>query len=266
MGGSLYVAGTYYDNTNTSYYVKPSGTTHLSALTLGNQVASRNSYLDIEGIDPQITLHNTNDTTVGGFIQNTYECLTMGMYNPTGSTSGVIPANTQRTMFGMTYNGLVGTVTSTGSNVSAYNPSFRNVIDDNSGNMSATGNITAYSSDKRLKTNIRKIDNAIEKVNSLSGFLYNWNDLANELAGYKTDIDEVGVIAQDVQNILPEAVKPAPFDYDIANNCSRSGENYLTVQYDRLVPLLIEAIKEQQDQIKALNTKVELLEEKLNNG
>ena len=61
----------------------------------------------------------------------------------------------------------------------------------------------------------------------------------------------VGVFAQDVQAVLPEAVKLAPFDND-GNNKSISGENYLTVQYEKIVPLLIEAIKEQQKQIDEL--------------
>jgi len=59
------------------------------------------------------------------------------------------------------------------------------------------------------------------------------------------------VFAQDVQAVLPEAVKLAPFDNN-GNNESISGENYLTVQYEKIVPLLIEAIKEQQKQIDEL--------------
>jgi hypothetical protein len=56
-----------------------------------------------------------------------------------------------------------------------------------------------------------------------------------------------------VQAVLPEVIKPAPFDTD-ENGASKSGENYLTVQYEKIVPLLIEAIKE-------LSKKVELLEQ-----
>ena len=58
-----------------------------------------------------------------------------------------------------------------------------------------------------------------------------------------------GVSAQQVQAVLPEAVKPAPVD-----------SNYLTVQYDKLVPLLIEAIKEQQETITNLQNRIEILE------
>ena len=70
--------------------------------------------------------------------------------------------------------------------------------------------------------------------------------LIKESLGYKKE-NMVGVLAQDVEKVLPEAVKPAPFDLiriDENTEISRSGENYKTVQYEKLVPLLIEAIKE----------------------
>ena len=91
--------------------------------------------------------------------------------------------------------------------------------------------------------------NAINKIQTLSAFTYTWNALAHSLAGYDTQLSHVGVYAQEVQQVLPEAVKLAPFDND-GNDQSISGENYLTVQYEKLVPLLIEAIKEQQQQIQ----------------
>ena len=71
---------------------------------------------------------------------------------------------------------------------------------------------------------------------------------------------EAGVLAQEVQEVFPEVVQQAPFDYaadENGNLISKSGENYLTVKYEKLVPLLIEAVKE-------LSNKVEELENKLN--
>lgn len=121
--------------------------------------------------------------------------------------------------------------------------------------IAAGGNITAYYSDERLKTKTGTISDAINKVQSLEGFLYVENELARSL-GYKTKDQQVGVSAQQVQAILPEAVSLAPFDYETLEDgtiISKSGENYLTVDYSRLVPLLIEAIKE-------LTAKVEKLE------
>jgi len=124
-------------------------------------------------------------------------------------------------------------------------------------NISATGNITAYASDKRLKSNVKPIENALTKVMSLTGVIYNWNNIAEKYANFDTTIEEVGVFAQDVQEVLPQVVKPAPFDMDYANNVSKSGENYLTVDYERMVPLLIEAIKEQQKQIEELKAAIQ---------
>jgi hypothetical protein len=110
------------------------------------------------------------------------------------------------------------------------------------GEVSATGDIIAFASDERLKTNIKPLENALEKVMQLSGFTYNFNEIGEKL-GFNSTITYVGVSAQEVQAVLPEAVKPAPAD-----------ENYITVQYEKLVPLLIEAIKElktELDEIKA---------------
>jgi hypothetical protein len=117
----------------------------------------------------------------------------------------------------------------------------------------ATGNITAFFSDKRLKNVSGKIENALDKVKSLSGVYYTMNDVA-KANGYDSDETQVGVIAQEVEAVLPEIVKAAPFDLD-ENGNSKSGENYKTVQYEKLVPLLIEAIKELKAEVDALKGK-----------
>ena len=109
----------------------------------------------------------------------------------------------------------------------------------NTGSIRATGDITAYYSDERLKTNLGTIENALEKVSSLTGFYYEANKIAQDL-GY-TVKREVGVSAQQVQKVLPEIVAPAPID-----------DKYLTIHYERLVPLLIEAIKELKAEVDAL--------------
>jgi hypothetical protein len=126
------------------------------------------------------------------------------------------------------------------------------------GRIDASNDIVAFSSDCRLKTNIQPIDNPICRVTNLSGFLYNWNTVANKAAGYETCTQYVGVYAQQVQSVLPQAVKLAPFDNN-GNDVSKSGCNYLTVQYEKIVPLLIEAMKEQQCQIEELKSELTLL-------
>jgi hypothetical protein len=120
------------------------------------------------------------------------------------------------------------------------------------GGINAQGSITAGFSDLRLKENLETITSALEKVSSLRGVTYNPNTLA-ESFGFSKE-KQVGVIAQEVQQVLPEAVKSAPFDIMLFENSqiSRSGENYMTVQYEKLVPLLIEAIKELNIEINKL--------------
>ena len=122
-----------------------------------------------------------------------------------------------------------------------------------SGEIRAAGNISSNYSDERLKENIQVIENALEKVCSLRGVTYTANQLA-ESFGYTNKESQVGVLAGEVEKILPEVVKPAPFDIMLFENTeiSRSGENYKTVQYEKLVPLLIEAIKELNKEIKEL--------------
>lgn len=115
----------------------------------------------------------------------------------------------------------------------------------NTGEIRATGMISAYYSDKRLKENIEVIPNALDKVMSLRGVTFNANSVA-ETYGYSTET-QVGVIAQEVEAVLPQIVHPAPFDIDVLEDgteVSKSGNNYKTVDYEKLVPLLIEAIKE----------------------
>ena len=122
------------------------------------------------------------------------------------------------------------------------------------GRISALDDIIAFASDNRLKTEITKIDNAIEKIDKISGVKFKWNQLAKQLAGYNTDETYIGVIAQELQEVLPEVVKIAPFDNN-GKDESISGEKYLTVQYEKIVPLLIEAIKELNKKIEELNKK-----------
>jgi len=121
------------------------------------------------------------------------------------------------------------------------------------GEIRATNQITAYYSDQRLKENIKLIDNALDKVNSISGITYNANDLAETL-GYNDKSEQVGVLAQELEKVLPHVVKLAPFDtkYIDGKEISLTGENYKTVQYERIIPLLIEAIKELNKKVKKL--------------
>jgi hypothetical protein len=118
------------------------------------------------------------------------------------------------------------------------------------GEIRATDNITAYYSDKRLKKDIEKISDALSKLERINGVFYTQNELAEKF-GYNNYSKQVGVIAQEIQEVLPEAVAFAPFDRD-ENDNSKSGQNYLTVRYEKIVPLLIEAIKELLNRVENL--------------
>lgn len=109
------------------------------------------------------------------------------------------------------------------------------------GAIRAGGDVTAfYTSDQRLKTEIQVIDNALEKTASLSGVTFSWNELATDK---DKNIREAGVLAQELEKVLPEAVV-------LRDN------GYLAVRYEKIVPLLIEAIKELRDEINQLKSKV----------
>ena len=108
------------------------------------------------------------------------------------------------------------------------------------GEIRATNNVTAFYSDERLKTKIGDIEDPLGKVHAIRTMLYHANEIAVAL-GYDASIQEVGVSAQSVQAVQPEAVAPAPID-----------EQYLTVRYEKLVPLLIEAIKALDRKLNAL--------------
>ena len=98
------------------------------------------------------------------------------------------------------------------------------------GAMYVGGEIVAYAaSDIKLKENISKIDNSLEKLSKISGYQYHWNKIAQEMYPERTTLD-VGVLAQEVKEIIPSAVVERE-------------DGYLAVKYDKLIPLLIEAVK-----------------------
>ena len=108
------------------------------------------------------------------------------------------------------------------------------------GAIAATGNITAYYSDDRLKTRTGPVKDAIDKIMSLSAFYYHANDLAVKIGKgvYDASIREVGLSAQEVERVLPEVVAQAPIDPE-----------YKTLRYERITALLVAGIQEQQRQL-----------------
>jgi hypothetical protein len=93
--------------------------------------------LDVTGTDTRFALRNVNDPG-GGFVQQTFNSLQLGLYNPGASAWGVVPANGSRALFGVDSTGRVGSLTNTGPS-----PAFRNLLDNGSGNATIQGNLSA---------------------------------------------------------------------------------------------------------------------------
>ena len=129
------------------------------------------------------------------------------------------------------------------------------------GSIGASGDISASYSDERLKQVTEPIKDVLPILSKINVFRYNCNDIA-EKYGYDKNKKELGLSAQEIRKYYPELVCLAPFDsiYDpnTRQTISKSGEDYLTLNYERLVPVLLQAIKE-------LNNKYNALEEKYAN-
>jgi len=109
------------------------------------------------------------------------------------------------------------------------------------GSISATSDITAFStSDKQLKDNITLIPNSLEKITKIGGYTFDWNDKQDI---YEVGSHDIGVIAQEIEEILPEVV-------------TTRDNGYKAVKYEKIVPLLIEAIKELKAEVDDLKSKV----------
>ncbi len=110
------------------------------------------------------------------------------------------------------------------------------------GAITATGDITAFSSsDKNLKENISNIENAVDKVSKINGVYYNWTFEAQEKNSHFGKEKEIGVIAQDVEEVLPEIV-------------ATRDDGTKAVKYERLCALLIESVKELKKEIEELKS------------
>ena len=111
-----------------------------------------------------------------------------------------------------------------------------------SGDILADGDVVAFnSSDMRLKNNLQVIEGALDKIDGIAGYEFDWNDKSPNWARQRGH--DVGVVAQEVQKIHPEIVEERK-------------NGYLGVDYKRLVPLLIQGIKELKQEVEELKKKV----------
>ena len=220
------VRGSELQPATTSYLggVKIDGST----ITINNGVISAAASFTLEGstgtgvINPQYTLFVLGGT--GVYTNAFIDSFTISIGQDVTTTSNVTFAGvTSNTLHAHSaYANSLGVGTAASGTI---------------GEIRAVDNVTAYYSDERLKTRLGNIENALDKVDALEGFYYEANATAQAL-GYKPR-REVGVSAQAVQSVLPEIVTAAPID-----------AQYLTIYYEKLTPLLIEAIKELRREVE----------------
>ena len=225
----------------------------LSSLTVSGGVILGGGSLTVNSTSPTfssaVTFNNTitgTNATFSGTFNTGTSAVGFGGNVGVGGTLGATGAVT----FGSTLN---VTGTSTLTNIGATGViAFRHVFTNGGlnvgatgagvGEIRATGDITAYySSDARFKDNVVEIPDALEKIKSIRGVTFDWNEEYIKSHGgedgYFVRKRDVGVIAQEIQRVLPELV------------VERS-EGYLAVKYDRIVALLIQAVKELSDKLE----------------
>ena len=213
-----------------------SSATLTGTLTAGASAGTNGQFLQSTGTGVQwATVSGTISLAAGS---GSGSVSTGGTLTFTGGTGVTTSASGAAVTFA------IGQAVGTGSNVQFNSLGVGTAGSGTAGEIRATNAITSYYSDDRLKTKTGNIQNALEKVLSLDGFHYHANETAVAL-GYDASKEEVGLSAQQVQAVLPQVIAPAPID-----------PQYMTMHYERLVPLLVEAIKEQQKQIEELKAKL----------
>lgn len=233
-GGAVY--GTiFYDNNNRGYYMDPDGTSQLSSIYTNNWVRVQGDsgvYSQDYGGHLRRPVNASHGTwEIFGYNKNGYAG--MNVYDPQGYNNNYMHESGNGGLYQQNGNGWIfyhsrgnacfGVMTSSTSS------SYKLYV---GGSIYAEGDIVAYS-DRRKKENIVTVDNALNTVNKLRGVYYNRIDDDSKKR-------QIGVIAQEIQEVLPEVVTHA-----------KDVDEY-GVSYGNITGLLIEAIKEQQQQIEEL--------------
>lgn len=231
----------YYDRDDSGYYVNPNGNSHLYSLNLyGND-------FHLLGGSPTMWFDDTDGEQCGILHNNSSTLYILRRDNLNVGWTTVGSGNWPMLCYLYSNDFVFG-----GAVTSIYG-------------------MYQNASDRRLKDNIVEISNAIDKIKQIRGVTFSWNATADAVGFIPDQRDDVGVIAQEIQAVLPQAVHRAPFDTwtpspDVKmtkeevqekRKESKSGENYLTVQTEKIVPLLIEGIKEQQLQIESLQKQID---------
>ena len=192
-------------------------------------------------LNPAATINEGGQLTLKRSLTGSLVDWTIDQYGTTSANARlrIFSGTTETNGINILENGNVG--------IGTNNPTVRLQVEGD-----IIANSIAGSSDIRYKTNIRPVENALDKVKALRGVYFNWNQEAfpEKNFGQQT---ELGFIAQEVEKIIPEIVSK-----------DKSKEEYRSVKYDKVVALLVEAIKVQQKQIDSLTIKVNYLSKKRN--
>ena len=207
-----------------------SGTVTGSALTTSGAVSAGSLTINSKSL----TL--SGNTTIGSST-DTVAFVTSGNTSVTLPTSGTLLTDSVTTLSSLTSVGILTNLQTTSLGVGT-------AASGTSGEIRATNNITAYySSDSRLKENVNLIEDALGKLSKINGVSFDWtDDYINHHGGedgFFIRKHDVGVIAQEIKEVLPEVV-------------AQREDGYLAVKYDRIIPLLIQAIKELQEKVETL--------------
>lgn len=249
--------GTYHLKINDAGITLASGTKLHGTATDSDQ--TRKTYITENDTDNQYSVTFCDNNNTSSTYSSTYKDDGL-WYNPYDNTlrskfflgdgrhldmanNPTIPSSIElETAADQTYN----VVMSTNARDKIYDKPNTLAVDTSSGTLFARGDVIAYRnfSDKNLKTDIKDIDqkSALEKVLKLQGVTYKWKDAPD--MGTK-----VGLIAQQVGEVVPEVVEKAPRIDDME-------KLYMRVEYDKLVPLLIESVKELTGKVEELQAEI----------
>ena len=224
----------------TTYYANLAASPTFSTVATGITVAAGTSNTAFATTAYVQNLANNSGTLTTNITGNA-ATVSNGVY--TSGDQTIAGTKTFSSSISGSVTGSAATFTSTSQNSQFNSIGVGTAGSGTAGEIRATNEITAYYSDDNLKTRLGTIDNALDKLCSLTGFYYQANETAQAL-GYKVK-REVGVSAQEVQKVMPEVVVPAPID-----------DKYLTIHYERLIPLLIESIKELKNEVDVLKGQI----------
>lgn len=227
-------APSFRDSANTSYYLDPANT-GTSMVVAGN--------VGIGTTSPTFRLVSANSSFDGGWLYSTGVVSILGLGGYFDASAGAFSLRYDRSTGNITFNGGSRDTPTERMRIDGSGNVGIGVVSptvklDVAGSILASGNVTAYS-DIRVKDNIENITDAVDKLSQIRGVTYTRTDLDDKERKY------AGVIAQEIEQVLPEAV----FD-----NGKVKG-----VDYNATIALLIEAVKEQQGQINELKLTIEQL-------